>query len=29
VHTHLNEAATMLVIEWWTPAGGLHRIERE
>ena len=29
VHTHLNEAATMLVIEWWTPAQGLRRIERE
>jgi Pyridoxamine 5'-phosphate oxidase len=29
VHTHLNEKATMLVIEWWTPTGGLLRIERE
>ena len=29
VHTHLNEAATMLVIEWWTPRQGLHRIERK
>ncbi len=29
VHTHLDEAATMLVIEWWTPAHGLRRIERE
>ena len=29
VHTHLNEEATMLVIEWWTPAHGLRRIERE
>ncbi|HUA41157.1 MAG TPA: pyridoxamine 5'-phosphate oxidase family protein [Streptosporangiaceae bacterium] len=29
VHTHLNEKATMLVVEWWTPAGGLQRIERE
>jgi Pyridoxamine 5'-phosphate oxidase len=29
VHTHLNEAATMLVIEWWTPTHGLRRIERE
>ncbi len=28
VHTHLNEAATMLVVEWWTPTHGLHRIER-
>jgi Pyridoxamine 5'-phosphate oxidase len=29
VHTHLNEEATMLVVEWWTPAHGLCRIERE
>jgi Pyridoxamine 5'-phosphate oxidase len=29
VHTHLNEAATLLVIEWWTPTHGLRRIERE
>ena len=29
VHTHLNAKATMLVIEWWTPAHGLRRIERE
>jgi Pyridoxamine 5'-phosphate oxidase len=29
VHTHLNEAATMLVVEWWTPTRGLRRIERE
>ena len=29
VHIHLNEKATMLVVEWWTPAGGLRRIERE
>jgi Pyridoxamine 5'-phosphate oxidase len=29
VHTHLNEEATMLVIEWWTPAHGLRRVERE
>jgi hypothetical protein len=28
VHTHLDEAATMLVVEWWTPTGGLHRVER-
>jgi hypothetical protein len=28
VHTHLNEAATMLVVEWWTPTGGLRRIDR-
>ncbi len=29
VHTHLSEAATMLVVEWWTPTLGLRRIERE
>jgi hypothetical protein len=29
VHTHLNEQATMLVVEWWTPAHGLRTIERE
>jgi Pyridoxamine 5'-phosphate oxidase len=29
VHTHLEEKATMLVIEWWTPAHGLRRTERE
>jgi Pyridoxamine 5'-phosphate oxidase len=29
VHTHLNEKATMLVVEWWTPGHGLRRIERE
>ena len=29
VHTHLNEEATMLVIDWWTPTQGLRRIERE
>jgi Pyridoxamine 5'-phosphate oxidase len=29
VHTHLNEKATLLVVEWWTPAHGLRRIERE
>jgi Pyridoxamine 5'-phosphate oxidase len=28
VHTHLNEAATMLVVEWWTPTRGLRRTER-
>ena len=28
-HTHLNEKATMLVVEWWTPRHGLRRIERE
>jgi len=29
VHTHLNEEATVLVVEWWTPTYGLRRIERE
>jgi hypothetical protein len=29
VHTHLNAEATMLVVEWWTPAHGLRRTERE
>jgi Pyridoxamine 5'-phosphate oxidase len=29
VHTHLNSEATMLVVEWWTPVGGLRRVERE
>ena len=29
VHTHLNEAATLLVVEWWTPAHGLRTLERE
>jgi hypothetical protein len=29
VHTRLNEAATLLVVEWWTPTRGLRRIERE
>jgi Pyridoxamine 5'-phosphate oxidase len=29
VHTHLNEGATMLIIDWWTPTHGLRRIERE
>jgi hypothetical protein len=29
VHTHLNEEATLLVVEWWTPTHGLQRIERE
>ena len=29
VHTHLNQKATMLVVQWWTPAHGLRRIERE
>ena len=29
VHTHLNEKATRLVVDWWTPTCGLRRIERE
>ena len=29
VHTHLNEAATTLVVEWWTPGRGLRKVERE
>jgi Pyridoxamine 5'-phosphate oxidase len=29
VHTYLNDGATMLVVEWWTPTHGLRRIERE
>lgn len=29
VHTHLNDDATLLVVEWWTPTRGLRRIERE
>lgn len=29
VHTHLDDKATMLVVEWWTPMHGLRRIERE
>jgi hypothetical protein len=29
VHTHLNEEATMLVVEWWTPTQGRRSIERE
>jgi hypothetical protein len=28
VHTHLNPQATLLVVEWWTPAQGLRAIER-
>ena len=28
VHTHLDPEATVLVVEWWTPADGLRRIER-
>lgn len=29
VHTHLDEKATLLVVEWWTPTDGLRRIERD
>jgi len=29
VHTRLNDAATLLVIEWWTPSTGLQLMERE
>lgn len=28
VVTGLNDEATMLVVEWWSPDGGLQRIER-
>ena len=28
VHTHLNDAATLLVVEWWTPTQGLRSVER-
>jgi hypothetical protein len=28
VHTHLDAEATLLVIEWWTPAHGLRTVER-
>ena len=28
VHTHLHEKATLLVVEWWTPTGGLQKVER-
>ena len=27
--TSLNEEATRLVVEWWTPGGGLRRVERD
>lgn len=29
VVTGLNDEATLLVVEWWTPTGGYRRIERE
>jgi hypothetical protein len=28
VHTHLDEKATVLVVEWWTPEDGLQKVER-
>jgi hypothetical protein len=28
VHTHLDDDATVLVVEWWMPAHGLRRVER-
>ena len=28
VFTHLDDAATVLIVEWWTPAGGMQRAER-
>ena len=28
VHTHLDEKATLLVVEWWTPEHGLRKVER-
>jgi hypothetical protein len=28
VHIHLNEQMTRLVVEWWTPTGGLRRVDR-
>jgi hypothetical protein len=29
VHTHLDEQATLLVIDWWTESRGMQRVERE
>jgi hypothetical protein len=29
VHTHLNDQATLLVVEWWTPGDGLRTVARE
>jgi hypothetical protein len=29
VHTHLDPAATLLIVEWWTPDGGLRQVARE
>jgi hypothetical protein len=28
VHTHLDDVASRLVVEWWTAADGLQRVER-
>jgi hypothetical protein len=28
VHTHLDETASALVVDWWTPTHGLRRAER-
>jgi len=28
VFTHLDDAASILIVEWWTPSGGLQRVER-
>ncbi|HEV3172222.1 MAG TPA: pyridoxamine 5'-phosphate oxidase family protein [Actinocrinis sp.] len=28
VHTHLDDKATVLIVEWWTPAHGLRRVDR-
>jgi hypothetical protein len=28
VHTHLDDRATLLVVDWWTPENGLRRVER-
>jgi hypothetical protein len=28
VHTHLDEEATKLVVDWWSPTTGLRRAER-
>jgi len=27
--THLDDGATLLVVEWWTPTHGLRKVERE
>jgi Pyridoxamine 5'-phosphate oxidase len=29
VITRLDDAATKLVVDWWTPETGLHRVERD